>query len=128
MGMSVLGIGAALDMFEDIKDAAEESHWRVGTNTEYAPAQEFGTTKMPAQPHLRPAVRMVMHDIDRYAAKAKDLPDLIRILALEIEKITKIRAPVDTGQLMNSYTAAKFKSFEAEAEQALAAAKRGAGR
>lgn len=28
---------------------------RVGTNVEYAPAQEFGTSRMRAQPYLRPA-------------------------------------------------------------------------
>jgi HK97 gp10 family phage protein len=28
---------------------------RIGTNVEYAPAQEFGTSRMRAQPYLRPA-------------------------------------------------------------------------
>lgn len=112
-------------MFDEIKEKAESSHWRVGTNTEYAPYVEYGTSKMPAQKHLRPAVRMVMHDIDRYAAQADSVPDLIKRLALEIETITKIRAPVDTGQLQASYTAAEFRNFEAEAERALAEAKRG---
>lgn len=28
---------------------------RVGTNVEYAPAQEFGTSRMAGQPYLRPA-------------------------------------------------------------------------
>jgi HK97 gp10 family phage protein len=31
----------------------------VGTNTEYAPYQEFGTRKMIPQPHLRPAAQIV---------------------------------------------------------------------
>lgn len=29
---------------------------RVGTNVHYAPYQELGTDKMPAQPYLRPAL------------------------------------------------------------------------
>jgi HK97 gp10 family phage protein len=32
----------------------------VGTNVEYAPFVEFGTSKQPAQPFLRPAARQVL--------------------------------------------------------------------
>lgn len=36
----------------------------VSTNSEYATYVEFGTTKMRAQPYLRPAVRIVKPKID----------------------------------------------------------------
>jgi len=36
----------------------------VSTNVEYAPYVEFGTSKMRAQPYLRPAVRIVKPKID----------------------------------------------------------------
>ena len=36
----------------------------VSTNVEYAAYVEFGTTKMRAQPYLRPAVRIVKPKID----------------------------------------------------------------
>jgi len=32
--------------------------WAFGTNVEYARAQEFGTSKMPARPFLRPVINM----------------------------------------------------------------------
>jgi len=35
----------------------------VGTNVEYAPAQEFGTSKMGAQPYLYPALASNMDKI-----------------------------------------------------------------
>lgn len=31
--------------------------WVVGSNVKYAPYQEYGTSKMPAQPYLRPALQ-----------------------------------------------------------------------
>lgn len=43
------------------KDVAEGA---VSTNVEYAAYQEFGTSRMRAQPYLRPAVRIVKPKID----------------------------------------------------------------
>ena len=40
----------------DIGGGAAEDEVHIGTNVEYAPYQELGTSKMKAQPFLRPAV------------------------------------------------------------------------
>jgi len=39
------------------------AYGRVWTTTEYAPYQEFGTSKMKAQPFLRPALGLHKYDI-----------------------------------------------------------------
>lgn len=43
---------------------------RVGTNVEYATAQEFGTSRFPAQPYLRPAVDSKKKEALREVAEA----------------------------------------------------------
>jgi HK97 gp10 family phage protein len=40
---------------ETAVSGSNEAEARVGTNVEYAPHVEFGTSKQRAQPHLRPA-------------------------------------------------------------------------
>ncbi|MBP1935101.1 HK97-gp10 family putative phage morphogenesis protein [Ammoniphilus resinae] len=40
----------------------KESRARIGTNLEYAAAVEYGTSKMKAQPYLRPAIE---HNLDQ---------------------------------------------------------------
>jgi HK97 gp10 family phage protein len=42
----------------------------VGTNTEYAPFQEYGTVKMDAQPYLKPALNMNQENIKQIIAKS----------------------------------------------------------
>ena len=39
----------------EAEETAKGAVARVGTNVEYAPAQEFGTSRMSGQPYLRPA-------------------------------------------------------------------------
>ena len=39
----------------EVSTGGEKAEARVGTNVEYATAVEFGTSKQPPQPHLRPA-------------------------------------------------------------------------
>jgi HK97 gp10 family phage protein len=45
------------------KIAEDEVQGFVGTNVEYAPYVEWGTSKMEAQPYLRPAVNAHREDI-----------------------------------------------------------------
>ena len=47
----------------------DEDSVAVGTNVEYAIYQEFGTSKMKAQPYLKPAV---MNHIDEYKRIAEE--------------------------------------------------------
>lgn len=59
----------------------------VGSNVDYAAYQEFGTRKMVAQPHLRPAVDIVM---GRSAKSVlKDVADLQMKQALKLGKKVK---------------------------------------
>lgn len=39
---------------------------QVGSNVEYAPYVEYGTSKMQAQPYLRPAVDQVLNNIHEF--------------------------------------------------------------
>lgn len=41
----------------EVKTIKDKHQGKVGTNIEYAPWQEFGTSKMPAQPYLIPALK-----------------------------------------------------------------------
>jgi hypothetical protein len=43
---------------------------------------------------------------DRLQQQAGSTDDLVRLIAMEIEGEAKVRAPVDTGNLMNSIEAA----------------------
>lgn len=40
-------------------------HWRVVAYAHYAIYQEFGTTRMPAQPFMRPALELVRAELDQ---------------------------------------------------------------
>lgn len=49
---------------------ADEDAVAIGTNVEYAPYQEFGTSKMKAQPYLKPAC---VNFMDEYKALADSI-------------------------------------------------------
>ena len=49
---------------------AYEPYALVGTNTEYAPYQEYGTSKMSPQPFLRPAFDENIEEIQRNIKEA----------------------------------------------------------
>ena len=56
----------AVDMQDEDGPAAH-----IGTNTEYAPYVEMGTSKMAAQPYLRPALDGTRDELVRMAEKIK---------------------------------------------------------
>ena len=91
---------------------ASKAHARIGTNIEYGPYVELGTSRQRAQPYLRPA-----YDEKRGAALqevadvlAMNLPGGLRTKAalhsggLVIEGAAKVKAPVLTGTLHSSLT------------------------
>lgn len=47
-----------------ITHTADEEYAYIGTNVEYAPYIEYGTSRMDAQPFLKPAV---VNNVDKYA-------------------------------------------------------------
>lgn len=105
-GANLIGFGQAMDVMKDLKNVVVSDTWIVGTSVEYAAYVEFGTSKMKAQPYLRPAVREVFtQDFSRLADQAENTNELVKLLALEVERKAKKKAPVDTGNLMGSIRA-----------------------
>lgn len=105
-GASLIGFGQAMDTMEDLKNIVATDTWIVGTSVEYAAFVEFGTSKMAAQPYLRPAVKETFtQDFDRLSEQADNSNELVKLLALEVERKAKKKAPVDTGNLQGSIKA-----------------------
>ena len=108
VGLEILGTAATLEALEDLKDFAGNAEYVVGTNVEYAVYVEFGTSKMQAQPYLRPAAERVMQqEADAIAADAENTEEVVKRIALAIERHAKEEVPVDTGNLRGSIEAEK---------------------
>ena len=78
----------------------------VADGVEYGKYQEWGTSRMAAQPFMRPAAEAVripfkkaMSQAWRSAQQAQGVVDKT---AFDVEEIAKARAPYDTGALFNS--------------------------
>lgn len=110
MNVSVNGVTRTLASFAGAKHKVKNlPSYVVGASAEYAAYVEFGTTSNRAQPYLFPAARYVMRtEFDSLASSARSVGDLIRRVALAIEREAKKRAPVDTGNLRSSIQAVKL--------------------
>ena len=85
-----LGVGMLLDGFSDLKDAAQVQTWVVGTRVEYSVYLEFGTSRMPPYPFMRPAVEHVMsNEADAIADQADSVGEVISGIAKAIERRAK---------------------------------------
>jgi len=83
-----------------IKSPQDNINWYV----------EFGTSKMAAQPYLRPAAQKVMNEeADQLADLANSTEELVKGIALAIEREAKEKVPVDTGNLRGSITAQRVR-------------------
>lgn len=104
LGMKATGIRSSIRMFKTLREGwSGNARYIVGVGAEYGAYVEFGTSQMEAQPYLFPAARHVMQtEYSRHESRARDLDDLVRRLALAIEREAKQRAPVDTGNLRSS--------------------------
>lgn len=81
----------------------------VHDGVEYGVYQELGTSRMGAQPFLRPAVEANRRGFEIAVRRAGeeylfDPVALIDKVAFEVLSGAKMRAPVDTGALVNSLT------------------------
>lgn len=81
----------------------------IGTPVEYSVFVELGTSRMHAQPYLRPAVEHVARNIQTIFNQAGSLSAAIGKLALDIEAEAKRRCPVDTGNLRASIQAERVQ-------------------
>lgn len=106
-GAAMMGLDAVTDSLDAVDESwGSSATWVVGSNVEYSVYQEFGTSKMEAQPHLRPAVEQVMRsEADQLADQADSADELVKLIALAVERRTKELAPVEFGTLKASYAA-----------------------
>lgn len=127
-GTQFIGFSQALDMMQDLQATVGDGvTYIVGTNAVYALYVEFGTSKMKAQPYIRPAVqefnRNPMSYIQQHQPGAmgsiEDTETLVRVAALALERDIAERAPVDVGNLQASIASAPKGEFDAAAEQAI---------
>lgn len=101
LNLKALGFDAALGTFRELAGFSVDSTYYVGTDVHYAAYVEFGTSKMAAQPFLRPAANEVQGNLSKHAKKGN--PDqILNSIALEVESKAKRRCPVDTGNLRGS--------------------------
>lgn len=117
-GVKLLGFSNLMDAFGDIQTRlSDDAVYVVGTNVEYAVYVELGTSRMSAKPFLFPSARNAERNPLAYIRRHTDVSivdiesteDLVRTLALAIERDASERAPVDTGNLMNSIRAEKVR-------------------
>ena len=89
------------------------AHARIGTNIEYGPYVELGTSKQRAQPYLRPALDEKKPEALKEVSDVLSsgllhggmkLRDALYSGGLVIERAAKIKAPVLTGTLRSSIT------------------------
>lgn len=110
MSFEMIGVAAMIDAFDDITDAMSfRGGWVIGTNVRYAQFQEFGTSYQSGTPHLRPGFdEVVAMHVSRIVANNDDAETIVKEVAQLIERKTKTRAPVDTGNLRASYRAERM--------------------
>ena len=101
--VNLTGIGSLLATLDSMEERwTTEVTYVVGTNVEYAVHVEFGTSRMAAQPYLRPAAERTNRQLDQIAAQTDDVEEFVRLAAIEVETIAKEVVPVDTGNLQAS--------------------------
>jgi hypothetical protein len=113
-----MGVGDLMDMvgFDDVMNEFSQAlskvesgaTWVVGTATYYAIHVEFGTASQKAQPYIRPAAEKVLARLHEIEKEAKDMDDLIKRIALAIEREAKKLCPVLTGNLKASIEAERI--------------------
>ena len=109
-GANLNGAGAVLADLSRLENRwSGEVKWVVGSSIKYAVHQEFGTSRHKAQPFLRPAANEVMRNADQIADGADSTDELVKRLALAVERKSKIKAPVDTGALRSSLAAERIQ-------------------
>jgi len=109
-GASLTGAARLTDAFKSFsKQLDGPVTYVVGTPVEYSVYVEFGTSRMAAQPYLRPAVEQASRNVAAIFAAADSLAAGIAELALEIERVAKQLCPVDTGTLRASIAAERVR-------------------
>ena len=88
-----------------IRETGDEVLYIVADGVNYGIHQEFGTVKMAAHPFMVPAIENVRPGFDaafQNKLTNKQVDQVCKKTAYDVEGIAKQMAPVDTGALKNS--------------------------
>ncbi|WP_254535232.1 HK97 gp10 family phage protein [Halomarina litorea] len=103
MGASISGVGSLVTTLDTIDERwTSDVTYVVSANQNYAIHVEYGTSKMAAQPYLRPAAERTNRRLDQIGAETDSVEEFVRLAAQEVERIAKEIVPVDTGALRAS--------------------------
>lgn len=97
-------IAGLLNSVDEIRDGLGDDQiaYRIVTNVEYAPIQEFGSSTQSAQPYLRPAADAVRPKVPSIVRRADSIKEAVRDVAMKCLRRAKEYCPVDTGRLRAS--------------------------
>ncbi|WP_408954735.1 hypothetical protein [Natroniella sp. ANB-PHB2] len=101
--------GIINDLNRAIGSVKDVDGWVVGTGSSYAVYVEYGAENMEAQSYMRRAAKEVLKELPRLEREADGINDLIKKVALRIERLAKKYCPVDTGNLKASIEAERIR-------------------
>jgi len=109
-GTSLSGFGQTIQLLSRVEARfGSDAVYVVGPTVSYGIHVELGTSKMEPQPYLEPAVRSVQSDLDEITDGLTGTNEMVRAIALEIQRRAKKRAPVDTGALRASISVERVR-------------------
>ena len=97
------GLAAIKNRFDDILEQwGESATYEAYADAPHAGYVEGGTSKMQAQPYMRPAVDQVRGQLKQHGARANSAAELARNIALAIADFARRIVVVATGELRDS--------------------------
>lgn len=111
------GLREIKEAFDSLpSDLGGDEKYAVGTPLNYGAFLEDGTSRMPAYPWMQPAVDETVRKGGNLAAQSSTVDDLLRIVAIDIERNARSRLQdtgarpyPDTGALAGSVTTTQMK-------------------
>ena len=97
-----------------IRETGDEVLYIVADGVNYGIHQEFGTVKMAAHPFMVPAIEQVRPGFAQAFQNKltdKQVDQVCKKTAFDVEGIAKQLAPVDTGALKNSIHVVKGEKY-----------------
>ena len=97
------GLSTIKNAFDDIRNRwGEPAAWEAYADADHAGFVEGGTSKMQAQPYMRPAAERVEGRLSNYAEQSSSTGEVTRNVALAIADEARKIVVVDTGELRGS--------------------------
>ena len=107
LSMKMIGAAQAVSTMRRLKPTPTKASYVVGPSANYGGHVEYGTSRMSAQPYMRPAAREAKGNVKRHVRSANNLDAAMQSIAYEIEAGGKQRCPVATGFLRGSIAVRK---------------------